>query len=327
MKRRQFIAGLGGAVAWPLAARAQQGDRVRRIGVLIPYDETDSEAKARVAAFREGLEKLGWTEGGNISFDYRWALDTDRLRAYATGLVAMTPDAIFAVGGAPLVALQKATQTIPIVFAAVPDPVANGFVASVARPGGNITGFATYELTIGVKWLELLKEIAPRVTGAAFIYDPANPNSSGYLREIEAAAPSLGMKVSAQAVHNSAEIERMLDLHASALNSGLIVLASPAVNANRKQIIALAAKHRLPAIYHFRESVAEGGLASYGADIFDLSRRAAIYVDRILKGDKPSDLPVQFATRFELVINLKTAKALGLTVPQSILLRADEVIE
>jgi putative tryptophan/tyrosine transport system substrate-binding protein len=239
----------------------------------------------------------------------------------------MTPDVIFAVGGAPLVALQKATQTIPIVFAAVPDPVANGFVASVARPGGNITGFATYELTIGVKWLELLKEIAPRVTRAAFIYDPANPVSSGYLREIEAAAPSLGMKVSAQAVHNSAEIERMLDVHASALNSGLIVLASPAVNANRKQIIALAAKHRLPAIYHFRESVAEGGLASYGADIFDLSRRAAIYVDRILKGDKPSDLPVQFATRFELVINLKTAKALGLTVPQSILLRADEVIE
>jgi putative ABC transport system substrate-binding protein len=187
------------------------------------------------------------------------------------------------------------------VFAAVPDPVANGFVASVARPGGNITGFATYELTIGVKWLELLKEIAPRVTRAAFIYDPANPNSSGYLREIEAAAPALGMKVSAQAVHNSAEIERMLDVHASALNSGLIVLASPAVNANRKQIIALVAKHRLPAIYHFRKSVAEGGLASYGADIFDLSRRAAIYVDRILKGDKPSDLPVQFATRFELV--------------------------
>jgi putative tryptophan/tyrosine transport system substrate-binding protein len=327
MRRRQFIAGLGGMVAWPVMARAQQGERVRRIGVLMPYDETDSEAKARVAAFREGLEKLGWTEGRNISFDYRWALDPDRLRAYATGLVGMTPDVIFAAGGASLVALQKATQTIPIVFAGVADPVANGFVASVARPGGNITGFTTYEQTIAVKWLELLKEIAPRVTRVAFIYDPANPLSSGYLREIEAAAPSLGMKVSAQAVHNSAEIERMLDVDASALNNGLIVLASPVVTANRKQIIALAAKHRLPAIYHFRDFVTAGGLASYGADLLDLERRAATYVDRILKGGKPSDLPVQFATKFALVINLKTAKALGLTVPQSILLRADEVIE
>ena len=239
----------------------------------------------------------------------------------------MMPDVLLAGGGAPLVALQKATQTIPIVFATVPDPVANGFVASVARPGGNITGFATYEQTISVKWLELLKEIAPRVTRVTFMYDPANPSWPGYLRPIEAAAPSLGMQVSAQAVHNPAEIEAVLDAQARALNGGVIVLASPLVETDRKQIIALAAKHRLPAIYHFREYVEDGGLASYGADQFDLYRRAATYVDRVLKGDKPSDLPVQFATKFELAINLRTAKALGLTIPETLLATADEVIQ
>jgi putative ABC transport system substrate-binding protein len=323
MLRREFIAGLGSAAAWPVVARAQQLERMRRIGVLmIPGDERPGPE-----AFAEGLEKLGWIDGRNISIDYRWAFDTDLLRAYATELVGMMPDVLLAGGGAPLVALQKATQTIPIVFATVPDPVANGFVASVGRPGGNTTGFATYEQTISVKWLELLKNIIPNVTRVAFMYDPANPGWAGYLRPIQAAAPSLGMQVSAQAVHNTAEIERVLDAHASALNGGLIVLASPVVEANRKHIVALAAKHRLPAIYHFREFVAEGGLASYGADRFDLFRRAATYVDRILKGDKPSDLPVQFATKFELVINLKTAKTLGLTIPETLLATADEVIQ
>jgi putative tryptophan/tyrosine transport system substrate-binding protein len=328
MRRREFIAGLGGAVAWPLAARAQQPDRMRRVGVLMSFDETDPEGKARLSGFLQGLAELGWTEGRNVRLDIRWAGENvDRIRMFATELVGMTPDVVLAGGAAPLLALQKATQTMPIVFAVVPDPVANGFVASVARPSGNITGFATYENTIGAKWLELLTEIAPRVTRVAFMYDPANPISPGYLRESEAAAPSLGMQVSGQAVHNTAEIERVLDAHASALNGGLVVLASPIVDANRKQIIALAAKHRLPAIYHFRVYVADGGLASYGADPVDLFRRAATYVDRILKGDKPSVLPVQFATKFELVINLKTARALGLTVPETLLVRADEVIE
>jgi len=325
VKRRTFIAGVGSTAAWPFAARAQQGDRVRRIGVLISGDEP--QAQARVAALAEGLEKLGWIDGRNISIDYRWSFDTDRLRAYATELAGMTPDVLLAGGAAPLVALQRAMETIPIVFAVVPDPVANGFVASVARPGGNITGFATYEQTISVKWLELLKEIAPRVTRVTFMYDPANPSWPGYLRPIEAAARSLGMQVSAQAVQNTAEIERALDAGASVLNDGLIVLSSPIVETNRKQIIALAAKHRLPAIYHFREYVEDGGLASYGADQFDLYRRAATYVDRVLKGDKPSDLPVQFATKIELVINLKTAKALGLTIPETLLATADEVIQ
>ena len=323
--RRTFITGLGGAAAWPVVARAQQTDRMRRIGALMSVEGPPGQV--RVLAFAEELEKLGWIEGRNISIDYRWAADTDRLRAYATELVGMTPDVLLSGGGAPLVALQKATQTIPIVFVTVADPVANGFVASVARPGGNITGFATYEPTISVKWLELLREIAPRVTRVAFMYDPANPIWPGYLRPIEAAAPSLGMQVSAQAVQNTADIERVLDAYASVLNSGLIVLSSPLVETNRKQIIALAAKHRLPAIYHFREFVTEGGLASYGADRFDLFRRAATYVDRILKGDKPSDLPVQFATKFELAINLKTAKALGLTIPETLLATADEVIQ
>jgi putative ABC transport system substrate-binding protein len=325
VKRRTFIAGLGSAAAWPLAAGAQQAERVRRVGALIPVDEP--QGQVRVVAFAEGLQKLGWIDGRNISIDYRWAVDTDLLRAYATELVGMAPDVLLTGGGAALVALQRATQTIPIVFAFVADPVANGFVASVARPGGNITGFATYEPTISVKWLQLLKEIAPRVTRVAFMYDPANPIWPGYLRPIEAAAPSLGMQVSPQAVHNRAEIERVLDAHASVLNGGLIALASPVVEANRKQIIDLAAKHRLPAIYHFRESVKEGGLASYGADQSELFLRAATYVDRILKGGKPSDLPVQFATKFELAIKLKTAKALGLTIPETLLATADEVIQ
>jgi putative ABC transport system substrate-binding protein len=325
MNRREIIAVLGSAAALPVVVRAQQSDRMRRIGVLMSVEGPPGQV--RVLAFAEELEKLGWIEGRNISIDYRWAADTDRLRAYATELVGLTPDVLLSGGGAPLVALQKATQTIPVVFVTVADPVANGFVASVARPGGNVTGFATYELTISVKWLELLKEIAPRVTRVTFMYDPANPGWPGYLRPIEAAAPSLGMQVSAQAVHNSAEIEAVLDAQARALNGGVIVLASPLVETDRKQIIALAAKHGLPAIYHFREYVEDGGLASYGADQFDLYRRAATYVDRVLKGDKPSDLPVQFATKIELAINLKTAKALGLTIPETLLATADEVIQ
>ena len=329
MRRREFIAGLAGSAAAALAARAQQPDRMRRIGVLFGgLAETDPEGQARVAAFREGLQKLGWTEGRNVRIATRWAAgDADRLRAYAAELVAIAPDAILAGGTPALAALQQATRTVPIVFAQVGDPVGLGFVSSLARPGGNITGFAPYEFAIGVKWLELLKQIAPRVTRVAFMYDPANPAWAGYLAELEAAASSFGVRVSGAAVHNAAEIERAVDALAREPNGGLIAMTTPAVQAHRESIIALSARHRLPAVYGYRFFVTSGGLASYGIDNIDLYRGAASYVDRVLKGEKPGELPVQFATKFELVINLKTAKALGLDVPITLLARTDEVIE
>jgi putative ABC transport system substrate-binding protein len=329
LRRREFIAFLGGAAAaWPLAARAQQSDKVRRIGVLLPWPENDLEAKARVAAFREGLHKLGWTEGRNVRIDYRWAGDdADRLKAYAAELVGMAPDVILAGAQTAMSALYRETPTIPIVFAQVGDPVGQGFVASLARPGGNITGFVSIEYAIGVKWLELLKQIAPRVVRVAVIYDPANPSWGGYLREIEAGVPSFGVQLFPSAVRDAEAIERAIDAFAGEPNGGLIVLPSPVSVAHREQIIALAAKHRLPAVYSFRFYVTSGGLASYGVDTIDLWRRAASYVDRILKGEKSGDLPVQQPTKFELVINLKTAKALGLDVPPMLLARTDEVIE
>ena len=329
MRRREFITLLGGAaVACPLPLDAQQADRVRRIGVLLPWAESDAEVQVRVAAFREGFQKLGWTAGRNVRIDYRWAGDNaDRLRAYAAELVGMAPDVILAGAQTATSALYRETRTIPIVFAQVGDPIGQGFVASLARPGGNITGFVSLEYAIGVKWLELLKEIAPRVTSVAVIYDPANPSWAGYLREIEAGVPSFGVQLSPSAVRDAAAIAHAIDAFAGEPNGGLIVLPGPVSVAHREQIIALAAKHRLPAVYSFRFYVTSGGLASYGVDTIDLWRRAAGYVDRILNGEKPADLPVQRATKFELVINLKTAKALGLDPSIALLARTDEVIE
>jgi ABC-type uncharacterized transport system substrate-binding protein len=328
LNRREFITLLGGAAAWPFAARAQQGERVRRIGVLMPYAENDAEAQARVAAFREGLQKLGWTEGRHVRIDYRWAGDdADRLRGYAAELVGMTPDVILAGPQTAMSALYRETRTIPIVFAQVGDPVGQGFVASLARPGANITGFVSLEYAIGVKWLELLKQIAPRVIRVAVVYDPANPSWAGYLREIEAGVPSFGVQLSPSAVRDAAAIERAIHTFAGEPDGGLILLPGPVVVRHRELIIALAAKHRLPAVYSFRFYVTSGGLASYSVDNRDLYRRAAAYVDRILKGEKPAELPVQLPTKYELTINLMTAKALGLDVPVSLLARTDEVIE
>jgi putative ABC transport system substrate-binding protein len=328
LRRRDFITLFGGAaVAWPLAARAQQLDGLRRIGALFGPAETDPEGQARAAALREGLQKLGWTEGRNLHIEYRWAGGADRMRSLAAELVRLNPEVIFAAATSALVALQEATRNIPIVFAQVTDPVGAGFVASLARPGGNITGVTQHDFTIGLKWLELLKQLAPRVARAAVLYDPGNPAAAGYLREIEPAAPSIGIVASSFAVSDRAEIARAIDGFASEPGGGVILLPGPVGSTNRDLIIALAARHQLPAVYAFRYHVVSGGLASYGVDNIDLYRRAAWHVDRVLKGAKPSELPVENATKFELVINLKTAKALGLDPPISLLARTDEVIE
>ena len=328
MRRRDFIGALGVTAAmWPLGAWAQ-ADRIRLIGVLTADVERDPEGQARLAAFRQGLEKLGWTDGRNIHIEYRWGGgDPDRLRAYATELVRLKPDLIFAASGSPLAALLRETRTIPIVFALVPDPVGGGYVTSLARPGGNVTGFSQYEYAIAGKWLELLKQIAPHITRAAVLHDPANPNSSGYLRAIQTVAASFGVWITSAAVRNAGDIDRVVDTLARESNGALIVIPGPATNGQREHIIAQAALHRLPAVYPFRYFAAGGGLASYGVENIDLFRRAAGYVDRILKGEKPGDLPIQLADKYELVINLKTAKALGLDVPVSLLARTDEVIE
>jgi putative ABC transport system substrate-binding protein len=309
MKRREFITLIGGAVAWPLAARAQQGERVRRIGVLMNLAADDPESLARIGAFLQGLQELGWTDGRNVRLDYRWGVgDPGRYRSYATELAAAAPDLILG-GGAAVVALQQATRTVPIVFVGISDPVGVGVVASLARPGGNITGFAFSEYGTSAKSLELLKQIAPAVTRAAVLRDPSLATGIGQLAAIQAVAPSLGVAF------------------VRGTNDGLIVTPGAGVAARRELIVALAARHRLPAVYPFRYFVTAGGLISYGSDPVDPYRRAAGYVDRILKGEKPADLPVQAPTKYELVINLKTAKALGLEVPPSLLARADEVIE
>ena len=328
MQRRDFIKLLGGAAAaWPVAVRAQQPNQMRRIGMLFPLAESDPEGQARVTAFREALQKLGWTEGRNIQIDYRWtpSADPDLMRVNAAKLVGLKPDVIFAGATAALAALHRETRTVPIVFAQVTDPVGGGYVASLARPGGNITGFSQYEYTVGVKWLELLREIAPRVARVAVIFDPAQPSSGGYLRVIEAWVSSFGIQFSA--VRNAAEIEHAINAFAAEPNGGVIVLPGGLLAVHRDLIIALAARHRLPAVYPWRYYVTSGGLASYGVDNIDLYRRAAAYVDRILKGESPSELPVQEADKFALVINLKTAKALGLNVSLQLQQRADEVIE
>jgi putative tryptophan/tyrosine transport system substrate-binding protein len=328
MRRRKFITLLGGAaVAWPLAARAQQRERMRRIGVLIAFTSDDPEGQARLMAFAQGLQELGWTVGRNVRIDTRWAAgDADLYRRYAAELIALAPDVILANGGPALGPLQQATRSIPIVFVNVADPVGGGFVASLARPGGNSTGFTLFEYNTSGKWLELLKEIAPRVTRAAVIRDPTSTSGIGQFAAIQGAAGSLGVELSPIDVRDAGEIERAVTAFARAPNGGLIVTSAGSA-VRRNLIITLADRQRLPAIYPYRYFVTSGGLISYGPDIVDQYRRAAGYVDRILKGEKPADLPVQAPTKYELVLNLKTAKALGLDVAPMVLARVDEVIE
>jgi len=327
--RRKFLAVLGGAaVAWPLAARAQQGERVRRIGVLMNAAADDRDGQARVIAFVQALQELGWTDGRNARVDIRWgAGDAERYRGYATELIALAPDVILAPTSGVVAALQRATRTVPIVFVGVIDPVGAGFVASLARPGGNTTGFAAFEYGISGKWVALLKEIAPGVTRAAVIRDPSLAAGIGQLAAMQAVAPSLGVELSPLDVRDDSELERAIAAFAHAPNGGVIVAAGPAANVRREQINALVVRHLLPAVYPFRYYVESGGLISYGSDLISQYRPAAGYVDRILRGAKAADLPVQAQTKYELVINLKTAKALGLTVPPTLLARADEVIE
>ena len=329
MKRRDFITLVGGAAAaWPLAARAQQREKMRRIGVLMNLAADDPVSQARMNAFVQALQQSGWTDGVNVRIDTRWAAaDPERFRRYATELVALAPDVILASTSPSVAAVQQASHAVPIVFANVTDPVGQGFVESLARPGGNTTGFSVYEYGIGPKWLELLKEVAPGVQRVAVLRDAALVAGGGLLGAIQGVAPSFGVEVSPLGVRDASEIERGITGFADRSNGGLIVLASPLTAFHREPIIALAAKHRLPAVYPFRYFVGAGGLVSYGADATDLYRRAAGYVDRILKGEKPADLPVQAPTKYELVINLKTAKALGIDVPPTLLARADEVIE
>jgi ABC-type uncharacterized transport system substrate-binding protein len=327
--RREFISLLGGAAAtWPLTARAQQAERVRRVGVLMHLAADDPEGQPRITAFEQGLRELGWAVGRNLRIDYRWAAgDPDRLRKYAAELAALAPDVILAGGGTPLVvALQQATATVPIVFVGVADPVGAGLVGSLARPGSNATGFTVYEYSISGKWLELLKEIAPRVTRAAVIRELAIAGT-GQLGAIQSVAPSLGVELFPIGVRDAGEIERAVMAFSRGSNGGLIVTGSPSTLVHRHQIITLAARHLLPAVYPYRYFVASGGLVSYGPDVIDQFRSAASYVDRILKGEKPADLPVQAPTKYELVVNAKTAKQLGLVIPPTLLARADEVIE
>ncbi len=329
MKRREFLGVLGGAAAWPLAASAQQGERVRRIGALAGgVAADDSDAQANFAAFLQVLQQLGWTDGRNLRIDYRWGLgNVDNIRKYAAELAALAPDVILASGTSPMAPLLQATRTVPIVFVNVADPVGAGFVDSLARPGGNATGFIQFEYSLSGKWLELLKQITPGVTRAAVLRDPAITAGIGQFAVIQAVAPSVGVEVSPVNVRDAGEIERAVTVFARSPNGGLIVTSSALSVVHRDLIVTLAARHKLPAVYPRRYYVTGGGLISYGFDIVDQYRRAAGYVDRILKGEKPADLPVQAPTRYELVINLKTAKALGLDVPPTLLARADEVIE
>jgi putative ABC transport system substrate-binding protein len=329
--RRKFISALGGvAVAWPFAARAQQADRMRRIGVLDSRAADDPEGRARLAVFLQGLQELGWTDGRNVRIDYRWgaAADADRYRTYAEELVALAPDVILASASKSLAALQQATRTVPIVFVLVADPVGAGYVASLARPGGNTTGFTLFEYSLSGKWLELFKEIAPNLTRIAILRDPAIAAGIGQFAVIQAMAPpSLGVELSPIDVRDVGEIERDVAAFARESNGGLIVTASAGAATHSELIIMLAARHRLPAVYPFGYFVTSGGLISYGPDLNDQYRRAAGYIDRILKGEKAANLPVQAPTKYELAINLKTAKALGITVPGTLLARADAVIE
>src|SRR5262245_10232933 len=328
MKRRDFIMLLGGsAVAWPLAARAQQNEPMLRIGALTGIGD-DESAQARFAVFVQALAQLGWINGRNVRIDYRWGGgDIEKTRKHAMELAADAPDVIFATGTPAVEQLLKATRAVPIVFAFTPDPVGAGLVESLSQPGGNATGFLQFEYSLSGKWLELLKQIAPNVTRAAVLRDPAITAGIGQFAIIQSVAPSLGVEVVPISVQDAAEIERAVTAFARSGDRGLIVTGSASAFVHRELIVALAARHKLPAVYFLRDSVTSGGLISYGADFIEQYRRAAGYVDRILKGAKPADLPVQAPTRYQLVINLKTAKALGLEVPATLLARADEVIE
>src|SRR5262245_9880044 len=325
MGRRKVVALLGAAAAWPLAARAE---RTRRIGVFMNYAEDTPQSRSRLASFVQAMEELGWTAGRNVQIDYRWGVaDADRNRRNAAELVALAPDVLLASATAVTAALVQTTRTIPIVFVNVVDPVGAGFVQSMARPGGNATGFIPFEYGIGGKWLELLKQVAPGVRRVAVLHNPIVVSRSGQLGAIEAVAPSFRVELSAFSVRDPGEIEWAVTRFAQAPNGGLIVVGAPSLESHHELIVALAAQHRLPAVYPYRSYVAAGGLMSYGTDLVAQFRRAAGYVDRILKGGKPADLPVQAPTKYETVINLKAAKALGLTVPETLLARADEVIE
>jgi putative ABC transport system substrate-binding protein len=330
MRRREFLAGLGGAaVAWPLAAHAQQSERVHRIGMILPAAASDTDFQTRVAAFHQGLAHLGWNVGRNMRIDTRWATtNAAEIRRHAAELAALAPDVILAHGSAVVGAMLQATRTVPIVFPVLPDPVGAGFVDSLARPGGNVTGFMSYEYSLSGKWLELLKQVAPGVTRAAVLRNPATPSGMAQFGVIQAMGPSLSVEVTALNMRDAGEIERAVTAFARHPNGGLVATSGGGVATfHRDQIIALAARHKLPAVYFERIFAAAGGLISYGPDYVDQYRRAAAYVDRILRGEKPADLPVQAPTKYELVINLKTARALGLTVPGTLLARADEVIE
>ena len=329
MKRREFITLLGGAAAWPLAARAQQGERMRRIAVLLGgSDRDDPRSQRNMAASLNGLQQSGWTDGRNVRIDYRWpAGDADKARKYAAELVALAPDVILAVSSVSLAPLLQATRTVPVVFVGIVDPVRSGFINSLSRPGGNATGFMVFDYDLSAKWLELLKEIAPGVARAAILRDSAIPTGIGQFAVIQSVSRSVGVEVSPLNLRDAGEIEPALTAFARLGNSGLIVTASPSSVVHRELIVALAARHKLPAVYWERFFVTAGGLLSYGPDQADQYRGAAGYANRILKGEKPADLPVQAPTKYELVINLNTAKALGLDMPGSVLARADEVIE
>jgi putative tryptophan/tyrosine transport system substrate-binding protein len=327
VRRREFIGLLGGATAWPLVARAQQSEGIRRVGVLMAIPESDPEAQEYLAAFREGLQKLGWTDGRNVRIDYRFAAaNPENYPKYAAELVALAPNVILA-PGLSLVHLLQTTRTIPIVFPVFADPVGSGLVESLSRPGGNATGFLVFEYDLSAKWLQLLKEMVPGVTRAAVLRDPTAIPGIGQFAVIQSVARSVGVEVRPLNLRDAGETERAVTAFARSSNGGLIVAASTLASVQRNLIIELAARHRLPAVYFDRHFVVGGGLISYGANQVDGYRSAAGYVDRILKGEKPADMPVQAPTKYELVINLKTAKALGLTVPPSLLARADEVIE
>jgi putative tryptophan/tyrosine transport system substrate-binding protein len=326
--RREFITLLGGAATWPLAVRAQQGEKARRIGVLMLYPENDPQGQLRAASFRQGLEKFGWSIGRNVQIDFQWGLgDADWIRSATAQLLRLTPDLILANGDAATRIVQQSTRAIPVIFIAGSDPVAEGLVQSLAHPGGNLTGFLVLEPSLGAKLLELLKEIAPSVARIAILFNPDNPGNRRLATWATAAASKLAVDVVTAPLREPAEIEAAMTEWGHDPTYGLVVLPDPSTTSHRKLIVELAARHRLPTIHSLRAATADGGLMSYGVDLPDLFRQAATYADRILKGDKPADLPVQLPTKFELVLNLKTAKALGLNVPNTLLVRADEVIE
>jgi putative tryptophan/tyrosine transport system substrate-binding protein len=327
MRRRDFITFLGGAAVWPVAGRAEQLDRVRRIGVLNPFVEDDLEVQANIAAFRQTLQKLGWTDGRNVRIDYRWSgANSSRIREHVAELLGLNPDVILGISPLALQPLAQETS-IPIIFTQVADPLGAGLVASLARPGGNLTGFTVAEFSTFGKLLELLKEVAPNVMRVAVLFNPDQIPQAGMLRAVETAAPSVQVQVTAAGARNVAQLERAIDQFANDRNGGLIVLPNPITIGNRKLVVAMAAQHGLPAAYPFRQFVEDGGLISYGTNLADQYRQAASYVDRVLRGEKPANLPVQQPTKFELAVNLKTAKTLGLDVPPTLLVRADEVIE